>query len=155
MAIIHTTPFSQRDKRWGENYLGFSRLKIKDYGCTITSLAMFLNSQGYSETPATVNDKLKKVNGFQGALVIWSAIPKVWKNIRFIKRARNYNNIEVAWYVYVKRLPVMVEVYAPSIGAVRHWVLYVGDRYMLDPWTGTGKPTSTYQATGYTLLDRI
>lgn len=153
--MIQTTVFSQRDSRWRYKKLGFSNLSIGSYGCTITALTMFLNSQGYYETPATVNDKLKKVNGFQGALVIWSAIPKVWKNIRFIKRARNYNNVEVAWYVYVKRLPVMVEVYAPSIGAVRHWVLYVGDRYMIDPWTGTGKPTSTYQATGYTLLDRI
>ena len=108
-----------------------------------------------SETPKTVNTKLKKVNGFVGALLVWGAVQKVWPRVKFIKRSQTYNNIEVAWYVYGKKIPVIVKVYAPQIGALSHWVLYVGDRTMIDPWTGKGIPTSTYQAIGYALYDKV
>lgn len=155
--MIQTTPFSQRDPRWRNVKLGTSKTAtIGGYGCAITALAMFLNSQGYDETPLSVNAKLVKAGGFsQHTYLIWSVIPTVWPRIQFVKRARNYNNLEVAWYIYIKQLPVMVEVYAPGAPGYRHWVLYVGDRYLLDPWTGTGRPTSTYEAVGYTLLNRI
>lgn len=152
--MINTTTYSQRDPRWANLYLGFSRLKIGSFGCTITCITNLLNSFGYSETPATVNSKLKAVNGFSGALVIWSAVQKVWPKLRFTKRATSYNNIEVAWYVYGKRIPVIVKVYAPQIGALNHWVLYIGDRKMIDPWTGKVVSTSTYKPVAYSLYDR-
>jgi hypothetical protein len=151
--MINTTVFSQRDPRWRYDKLGFSKLTIGGYGCVITCLAMLLKTFGYDETPRTVNQKLKKVNGFSGALLRWSYAEKVWPRLRFVKRATRYNNIEVAWYVYVKKIPVIVQTYAPKIGASVHWVLYIGDRYMLDPWDGKGKPTQTYSATAYALYN--
>ena len=49
---------------------------------------------------------------------------------------------------------VMVEVNAASIGAVKHWVLFVGRQKMIDPWTGTTESTSKYPLTGYSIYHR-
>ena len=152
--MIKTTLYSQRDTRWSAMYLGFSKLRIGSFGCTITSIANMLSAFGYNETPATVNTKLKAVGGFSGALVIWTAVSKVWPKAQFVKRALNFNNVEVAWYVYGKQIPVIVKVHAPQIGALNHWVLYVGDRKMVDPWTGKIVPTSTYGAEAYALYNK-
>ena len=77
--------------------------------------------------------------------------------LKFIKRVYSYNNIEVAFNVYVKRVPVLVEVDSTPIGVPggRHWVLFVGDRMCFDPWTGSITPTSKWKPTGYALLAKV
>lgn len=154
--MINTTLFSQRDPRWASKKLGFSKtLTIGGYGCAITCLTMLLNSLGYSETPDTVNEKLKAGGGYsQLTLLYWSRVPAIWPKVKFTYRDFNYDNVKVAWYVYGKRIPVIVEVNGAPIGGYRHYVLYVGDRYCLDPWDGKGKPTSSYNAVGDVLYDR-
>lgn len=152
--MITTTTYSQLDGRWADKYIGKTRQKIRDYGCTITSICNLLNSQGYNETPESVNMKMTLNGGYIGALVIWSAVTRIWPNVKFKKRAYNYNNIEISFYIYAKRIPVLVEVYNPLSPVRRHWVLYVGDRKMVDPLGGVIRSTSTFSATGYTLYDR-
>lgn len=158
--MIQTTPLSQRDPRWKDIKLGFRNpytgkyVTIGTHGCTLTCLTMLLNAQGYKETPATVNEKLKEVKAFVGPLLYWSRVSLAFPRLKFTWRGYNYNNLRVAYYVYGKKIPVMVEVNDAPIGAPRHWVLYIGDRMLLDPWTGTGKRTSVYQPTGYALYDR-
>lgn len=144
--------YSQRDTRWRDKCLGFSKLKIGSYGCTITALASFI-SHVYNErfTPEDINNRLKAVKAFSGALIIWYRVPIAFPKFKYIKRAYNYNNAEVAWYVYLKKTPVMVEVNAASIGAPRHWVLYLGSGKMIDPWYGRIDSTSKYPPTGYAL----
>lgn len=149
------TPLSQRNPAWGSKTLGFSTLKIKDYGCTLVSLCMLLNYiDNANYTPDQVNERLKKVKAFSGALLYWSRVPLAYPSLKWVKRAYNYNNVEVGWYVYGKKLPVMVEVNASSIGAPRHWILFKGDRKANDPWTGTEIATSKYPLTGYSLYQR-
>lgn len=150
--MINVPLYSQRDARWRDKYVGFSRLRFGSYGCTVTALSSFL-SYVYNEklTPDVVNEKLKAVQAFSGALLVWYRVPYAFPKMKWIKRAYNYSNTEVAWYVYVKKLPVMVEVNAYSIGAARHWVLFCGDRKMMDPWTGKFESTSKYPTTGYAL----
>src|SRR3990167_911195 len=129
-------------------------MSIGFYGCTITALCSLLDYYGYDETPKTVNQKLTDNGGYAygTALLIWTAVPRIWPHVKFIKRvAGSYNNVEVAWWVYVKSTPVMVEVNAASIGATRHWVLYIGDRKAMDPWTGIIVPTNKYPAIGYSI----
>jgi len=150
--MIDVTCYSQRDPKWGEKYVGFSTLRFKSFGCTITALASFISSVYNARiTPDEVNQKLKAVNAFSGALLIWYRVPYAYPKLRFIKRAYNYNNLEVAWSVYVKKVPVMVEVNAASIGASRHWVLYLGSAKLMDPWYGRIDSTSKYPPTGYAL----
>jgi hypothetical protein len=61
---------------------------------------------------------------------------------------------KVAYQIYIKKFPVMVEVNGAAIGGRKHWVLFVGDGKMVDPWTGSVRAISTYPLTGYSLYDR-
>src|SRR3990167_8281017 len=102
--MIQTQTYSQRDPRWKNVKLGFSKkLTIGSDGCVITSLANMLSIFGYSETPDSVNTKLKGVNGFIDGLIIWSRVSRAWPKVRFVKLTNYYNNVEVSWYVYGKR----------------------------------------------------
>jgi len=150
--------YSQYDKRWAKEKLGLSQLNIAGYGCTITSIANWLSFFGIVATPHDVNQKLIEVKGFafdkygNQCLVIWERVQKAFPQMKHIKRVPNYNNIEVAWWIYVKKTPVLVEV---AIKGGRHWVLYIGGQKLVDPLTGGVRYTSVYTPTGYSLFSKI
>lgn len=74
----------QNDDQWKDVPLGASgESTIGKWGCLLTSVTMMLNGIGYNETPVTVNDKMKKVGGFQGSLFIPSMLPYVWPNVAY------------------------------------------------------------------------
>lgn len=153
--MIPVTTFSQRDPKWANKYVGFSKLTFKNVGCTITALASLI-SYVYQETytPDKVNEMLKGANGFVGALVLWNRIPVAFNKLKWIKRVYSYNNLETSLYVYAKKMPVLVEVNAARIGASRHWVLFLGSQKELDPWDGTIKSTATYPPTGEAFIQK-
>ena len=137
---------NQRDNRWGDIALGFSNTKIRDFGCTITCIAMLVDT-----TPDVVNRELKRVGGFaQGNLVIWSKIPVAFPQLTFVKRVNSYNNDDVK-----ANLPCLVEVDfdgSPNTFG-NHWVVFIGNQRLLDPWVGQNRPTSTYKILkGYAVL---
>ena len=75
------TKYGQRDTQWSDNILGFnpkgSKYTIGNYGCLITCLTNYVNSTGHNnETPRTMNEKLKSVNGFVhgSGLLIWNKL---------------------------------------------------------------------------------
>jgi len=99
-------------------------------------------------TPDVVNEELKRVGGYQnGNLVIWSALDKTNLGLRFIERSRVYNNEKVS-----NNLPCIVEVDGSRIGAKQHFVLYIGNKRMIDPWLGRETDTSYYPAVGYAIV---
>ena len=73
----------QNDEAWKNTPLGFSSETIGSWGCLLTSVTMMLNGIGYSETPDSVNNKMKAAGGFQGALFIPSVLPYVWANCAY------------------------------------------------------------------------
>ncbi len=73
----------QNDEAWKNVPLGNSKQTIGSWGCLLTSAAMMLNGIGYNETPATVNEKMRKAGGFQGALFIPSVMPYVWPHAAY------------------------------------------------------------------------
>ncbi len=73
----------QNDEQWKKTPLGHSSETIGGWGCLLTSVTMMLNGIGYNETPVTVNDKMKKAGGFQGAFFIPSVLPYVWGNCAY------------------------------------------------------------------------
>ena len=117
-------------------------------GCTVTSLTSLLFTVGYNLTPPQVAEKLRAVNGFIGDLIIWSKIEKAFPKVKFIYRFYKYNNTEVKKLVD-KGTPVMVEV---LMYGSRHWVLYIGDKMMIDPWVGKAVSTSKYVPIGYAVF---
>ena len=76
--MFKTQNLYQNDEKWKNAKLGNSKETIGGWGCLLTSVTMMLNGIGYSETPETVNEKMKKAGGFQGAFFIPSVIPYVW-----------------------------------------------------------------------------
>lgn len=140
--MVDVQPLSQMDPRWKNIPLGFDSITIGNYGCLMTSMTMVANGYGFSETPETVNEKMKKVQGFQGALIIPAAFPAalpgmVYRN--FLQcRDQPAPLAEIDAYL-AQGKPVIVEVdYAPNSGLQNHWiVLYEkrGDDYLLrDPY---------------------
>jgi hypothetical protein len=73
----------QNDDTWKTTPLGNSSETIGGWGCLLTSVTMMLNGMGYNETPLTVNEKMKKAGGFQGAFFIPSVLPYVWGNCAY------------------------------------------------------------------------
>ena len=136
-------PIGQRDPKWSSVKLGTSDKTIGSHGCTISSLAYLLET-----TPDAVNTRLLEVGGYaDGNLVVWSKLRTAFPRIEEVKRVTSYNNDEVA-----NNLPCLVEVDGARIGAPRHWVVYVGNQQMMDPWFANFKTTSFYPPVGYAII---
>ena len=81
--MFKTQNLYQNDEKWKSTKLGNSNETIGGWGCLLTSVTMMLNGIGYSETPESVNEKMKKAGGFQGAFFIPSVLPYVWPNCAY------------------------------------------------------------------------
>jgi len=134
---------SQRDDRWKNIKLGTSNVTIGSHGCTITCIAMLADT-----TPDVVNTRFLSVNGYaDGNLVIWDKIKEALPDMYCQKIGWTYDNSDVS-----KNLPCLVEVDGTPIGAPRHWVIYIGNQKLLDPWTGKEEPTSKYKPISYRII---
>lgn len=121
------------DSAWKNIKLGNSDLNLGGYGCLVTSLASISNL-----TPDIVNEKLKSVGGFKGALVIWSKVQEALPSLSLLKRGYSSN---------VPEGVCVVEVDFDGTPATddRHWVVSVPNRneYM-DPWVGAWVPKTKF-----------
>jgi hypothetical protein len=81
--MFKTENLYQNDEKWKSAKLGNSSETIGGWGCLLTSVTMMLNGIGYNETPESVNEKMKKAGGFQGAFFIPSVLPFVWPNCAY------------------------------------------------------------------------
>jgi len=144
---------SQRDPKWGSKLLGFSKTStLHSYGCTITSLSMLAGL-----TPDETNNRLKAVGGFLVDLIIWSKIEEAIPWLKFEWRGYKYDNDKVK--AAIKRNGgCLVEVDWDGSSNTKgiHWVLYIGNQRMIDPWTGREGSTSKYPLrTGYAIINKI
>ena len=136
--------YSQQDPQWKNDILGFGALTdtIGYVGCALTSVAMFLSGYGYSETPKTLNQKLKNVNGFAGAGIRWSAVSQVYSKVTlkaFIPCSDSDAPLAQIDAAIAAGQPAIVQVdHSPADGIQTHWVVLYGkepdDYLMLDPW---------------------
>jgi len=134
--------YSQQDPRWKDDRLGGGRNTIGYIGCALTSVAMYSSGWGFTETPGTLNQKLKQVGGYVGQAIVWAAIGKLYPQIRCTgltlceSTAAPISDINGS---LASGQPVIVEVdFSPAGGLQTHWVLLykaLNDDYlMLDPW---------------------
>jgi hypothetical protein len=145
---------SQQDPQWKNDILGFAtdpKETIGYVGCALTSVSMLLSGYGFSETPHSLNQKLKDKQGFAGSGIRWDVVSQVHPqvqlqaNIRCETSDAPLGQIDAALNT---GQPVIVRVDAsPNPGLQWHYVLvyaHQGDDYlMLDPWPyrpGTDKP---------------
>jgi hypothetical protein len=140
-------PLSQRDPRWGDITLGTGKLKIKEAGCTITGLAILAGID-----PLEANARLLAVGGYANTnLVIWAKIKEAIPQLEFMERGYVYNNTKVKKAIEDYG-GCLVEVDGAKIGGDRHWVVYIGNGQLIDPWYGDIRSTSEYPAVGFAVI---
>jgi len=145
------TILSQRDTRWASKKIGKTSKTIGDYGCTITALAMLAGLN-----PDEVNDRLTRVGGFQGALILWSKVKEAIPWLEFEWRGYAYDNERVAEAIN-RNGGCLVEADFDGLDNTRdsHWVLFVGNQRLYDPWTGRESATSKYtKYTGFAVVNK-
>ncbi len=123
---------SQEDPSWEKIKLGFSQYSIGSDGCALTCLAMLVNGFGGSETPQTMNEKLKTLGrgvGFMDGLVIWSALPRLYPEFvlqRVVlcrEKSKNAPLVEID-AALAQGQAVLVEIdRSPVTGLQNHWVV--------------------------------
>ena len=135
---------SQQDPLWKKDILGFGDPEdtIGYLGCALTSVAMLLSGHGYSETPKSLNKKLKNVNGFVSAAIRWGSVSQVYPNVMVrsnISCTTTPAPLELINTAIAAGQPAIVQVdSSPADGIQTHWVVVYGkkgdDYLMLDPW---------------------
>jgi hypothetical protein len=138
-------PLRQGNGAWGKQLLGYSeRSTIGSEGCTITCLAMLLGT-----TPDVVNERLRAVSGFEAQRVVWDRIGDAFPGVT----ARHVPSLDISEVETC--VPCLVEVDGAPIGAVRHWVVYLGNGRILDPWFGAEGSLSRYRPLSYSVVSGI
>ena len=136
--------YSQQDPQWKTDILGFGDRgdTIGYVGCALTSVAMLLSGHGYTETPKSLNQKLKNVNGFVSAGIRWGAVGQIYPNVTlkaFIPCSTSDAPLAQIDAALAAGQPAIVQVdYSNEPGIQTHWVVVYGkkgdDYLMLDPW---------------------
>jgi SH3-like domain-containing protein len=168
--MFKTQILYQNDEKWKSAKLGNSNETIGGWGCLLTSVTMMLNGIGYSETPETVNEKMKKAGGFQGAFFIPSVLPYVWPNAAYRDMQPCENSpapIQLIDAAVSAGKPVILQVdWNKQAGIQTHFVLVKekkGNDYILyDPYKYPGDGpdkevllTTRYKYNGATLEEEI
>src|SRR5215212_6345281 len=135
---------SQQDPKWKTDILGFGDPSdtVGYVGCALTSVAMLLSGHGYPETPKSLNQKLKNVNGFVSAGIRWGAVSQVYPNVTlkaYIPCSTSDAPLAQINAAIAAGQPAIVQVdSSPADGIQTHWVVVYGkkgdDYLMLDPW---------------------
>ena len=137
--------YSQQDPQWKGDRLGFGKQEsdtIGYIGCALTSVSMMLSGHGYTETPKSLNQKLKNVDGFAGAGIRWYQVSQLYPQVRLksiIACGDTPAPLAQIDAAINAGQPAIVQVDStPASGILTHYVvLYArkGDDYlMLDPW---------------------
>src|ERR1700690_3100751 len=134
--------YSQQDPQWKDSKIGLGPDTIGYIGCALTSLAMYASSWGFTETPATLNQKLYANGGITSdELLVWGGISKLYPQIQSTGLTICNGNAPIAQInaSLAAGQPVIVEVvYSPDPGLQTHWVLVYaqqGDDYLIqDPY---------------------
>src|SRR5512147_2980853 len=82
---------SQQDPQWKNDTLGFAtdpKETIGYAGCALTSVSMLLSGYGFSETPHSLNQKLKDRQGFVGSGIRWDVVSQVHPEVRLLSNVR-------------------------------------------------------------------
>jgi hypothetical protein len=139
------TRYNQRDPGWAGIQLGSSVATIGSHGCLITCAASLLTDAGKVYTPATLNAWLVLNGGYSGGnRFVFTAIDK----LHAVKMDYQIECATVAAPVAQldaeikagKWVIVKVDFNPGTVETEEHWVRYLGDGEMFDPWVGDIAP---------------
>lgn len=134
--------YSQQDPAWKNNLLANGPDTLGYMGCAVTCVAMYSSGWGHTETPATLNLKLRSHGGYVGEAIVWGAVTQFHPEIRSTGLTLCMTidaPLERIDSSLAAGQPVIVEVdYSPAAGLQTHWLLVYGkqgDDYLIqDPW---------------------
>lgn len=136
--------YSQQDPQWKNDQLGFGdpNETVGFFGCALTCAAMLSSGHGFSETPKTLNQKLKSNSGYVSAAIVWGALSSIHPQIKtkpLILCADTDAPLAQIDAAIAAGQPVIVQVdQGPAPGLQNHWVVLFkkqgADYLMLDPW---------------------
>lgn len=126
--------FRQRDY---PDKLGFGSTTIAGYGCKLCSLAMLSGIE-----PPKLNKQFKKDGAFSGDLLIDE---KCAKSLGWTFRERTTKKPKEVCIAEVDM--------SPAPGKQQHFVVFLADGTIADPWTGTIRPENTYPFVTFRLFD--
>ena len=137
--------YSQNDPKWKSDRLGLGKQEsdtIGYIGCALTSVSMMLSGHGYTETPKTLNQKLKNIEGFVGSGIRWGTVSQLYPQVRLnsiIKCPDTPAPLAQIDAALAAGQPAVVCVDSTAApGFLSHYVLLIGrkgnDYLMLDPW---------------------
>ena len=141
------TPYSQRDPRWGSDKINNTQYTIATDGCLITCLGMVSD---------TAPDVVNNIIGFTGAQVNWTGLDGI--GLELVEKSNVYDNAKVLEYIAAYGFCIVRVDWdgSPKTGGDTHFVTYIGNHQLIDPWTGTLRPTGAYPlTTGYRAVKRI
>lgn len=154
--------YKQGDPAWAAVLLGYNTaapFTIGLFGCLLTSLAMYLTALGRTETPLSINQKLKDNKGFAAGSgdLIWESLQKIWSDMTIKFKSERYVSTAFPDSLFTKMkqfiddgYPCLLEIdFNPSqAGEQMHFVLCYGyddaNYYIADPWSGTKTVLSVY-----------
>jgi hypothetical protein len=141
--------YAQNDPQWKSDILGFSTSgeTLERVGCALSSVAMLLSGYGFTETPKSLNQKLKNIQGFSNSSIRWQAVSQLYPQVKIasgVSPLQRYENVDAPLGMINAALdaghPVVVRVDATSRPDFQwHFVLVYArngddDYLMLDPW---------------------
>ncbi len=155
MKVQLPQTYSQNDQRWKNATLGTNGT-IGEYGCLVADAAMVASYFGHLETPLTLNEKLKKNDGYvNGNLLVWGAIEKIYSDIVYEGQTQTpdpltQGEMDEIRSIVDKKFPVFLQIdtIPATSGLDEHWVLaidYDGDDFIVqDPWDGATKRITSW-----------
>lgn len=155
MKIQLPKTYSQNDPQWRNKTLGSSGT-IGDYGCLMTCVAMMCTYYGHEETPATLNEKLKRNGGYaNGNLFVWGAIANIFPDIAYQGQTQTPDALSQTQMNTIKKtldkgMPVILQIDTVPVTSAfdEHWIMaidYDGDDFIVqDPWDGATKRITSW-----------
>jgi len=128
--------YSQKDPRWGNDEIGRSKSKMKDWGCAVTAVSMVFKYHGNGITPKVLADSSKF---FSWDLIKW---PSTWAGGISLESSINHGNIR--WVTVDSELkkenPVIVYIKKTNGGGGHYVVIHhktsKGKYVVHDPYFG-------------------
>ncbi len=155
MKVQLPQTYSQNDQRWKNTPLG-TKGTIGDYGCLVANVAMVACYFGHIETPLTLNEKLRRNDGYaNGNLFIWGALTQIYSDVVYEGQTQTpdpltQGQMDDIRSIIDQKFPVFLQIdtIPATSGLDEHWVLaidYDGDDFIVqDPWDGATKRITSW-----------
>ncbi len=159
--------YSQRSSLWFDAKMIPSPWSLGQQGCTLTAACSMAKAFGKDINPLTANKEMVRLGGYDNTgSLSWLVLAKVL-GIDFGTRwdtnanvAPNHSQVvEMDGFRHIERLakwgiPSICWVDTDHDGKANHWVTYVGDGQVIDPWDGAVKPMSVFERLyGYAIFN--